>query len=392
MKICIIPNGYPDKRDPQYGCFEKDQALALKSIGHEVSILYVDSRLRWWWRKIGFTHKSIDGLEIYSIFVFPFNIFAILPFCGSLIYRIKTVLMQNLFSRLVKDQGMPNVLYAHYMTNIAYGVYLKKKNGIPLVGIEHWSMLTKDSLSDSIIRKGRLAYDNCDKLLSVSESLKLQIKKHFGNDSLVVPDMIGREFVREVSMEGNVSLDNLNGIFNYLAIGSLIPRKGFDLLLEAFAKAKLKEMSCKVLIIGGGQEYENLQNQARSLGITEAVRLMGRKNKEEIINIMRASHVFVLSSRAETFGVVCIEALSQGLPNIATICGGPEEILTKEDGILIPIEDTDALAEAMKEIYYNYSKYDKKNISDRCKKKYAPNVIAAELTTIFEETIYNLKS
>jgi hypothetical protein len=46
MKILIVANGYPNKREPQWGCFERDQALALKELGHEVSILYVDRRFR----------------------------------------------------------------------------------------------------------------------------------------------------------------------------------------------------------------------------------------------------------------------------------------------------------------------------------------------------------
>ena len=392
MKICIIAHGYPEKKDPQYGCFEKDQAVALSKGGHRVSILYVDSRLRWRWRKIGEIHKSECDIEIYGAFVFPFNII-IFPFCERIIYWVKSKLLQRLFIRMSDEQGKPDVIYAHYMPNIAMGSYLKKKYNVPLVGIEHWSKLTMSTLPTGLKWLGRLAYDNCDKLLAVSESLRSQIKKHFGINSIVVPDMIGEEFVRDKLGEDNcnISIENLHGSFYFLAIGSLLPRKGFDLLLEAFAKTKLKDLGCRVLIIGGGSEYENLQSQAQALGISDAIKLLGRKNKEEIINIMQLCHVFVLSSRAETFGVVCIEALSQGLPNIATVCGGPEEILTKEDGVLIPPEDIDALAEAMKKMYLNYSQYNRVSIAERCKKRYAPNVIASKLTCIFETTINNKK-
>ena len=102
---------------------------------------------------------------------------------------------------------------------------------------------------------------------------------------------------------------------------------------------------------------------------------------------MHESHVFVLSSRAETFGVVCIEALSQGLPNIATICGGPEEFINKNNGILIPSDNVEALQNAMRDIYKNYYQYNHKAIADECLSKFAPKVIAQQLTEIFERVI-----
>ena len=55
MRIFLISRGYPTKREPQWGCFEKDQAEALAKYGHEVVMLSVDTRFRWYWRKIGIT-------------------------------------------------------------------------------------------------------------------------------------------------------------------------------------------------------------------------------------------------------------------------------------------------------------------------------------------------
>ena len=76
MKIIIIANGYPAERDPQWGCFERDQAFALKSLGHDVSILYIDSRFRPYWRKIGITYKNDNGINVCGIFIFPFFSFS----------------------------------------------------------------------------------------------------------------------------------------------------------------------------------------------------------------------------------------------------------------------------------------------------------------------------
>lgn len=71
MNIVIIANGYPTCREPQYGCFEKDQAIALQKEGHKVSILYVDGRFRKYYRRIGITHLQENNIDIYGLYLFP---------------------------------------------------------------------------------------------------------------------------------------------------------------------------------------------------------------------------------------------------------------------------------------------------------------------------------
>jgi glycosyltransferase involved in cell wall biosynthesis len=74
----------------------------------------------------------------------------------------------------------------------------------------------------------------------------------------------------------------------------------------------------------------------------------------EIISHLRESNTFVLSSHVETFSVVCIEALSIGVPVIATACGGPEEFIQRTDGLLVKPGSVDELSSAMLQMYQNY--------------------------------------
>lgn len=379
MKILIISNGYPEPRDPQWGCFEKDQALALQSLGHEVSIMFFDRRFRKYWRRIGITKTADKGLKVYGMYYLPMRWLLLLSYT---IYKYLLIrLYYLLYLRYEKEQGKPDVIYAHYLWNIAYSSLIRKKKHIPLVGIEHWSGLTKDVLSPQEIDLGRKAYSNLDCLLSVSSSLQSHIKRHFGKDSAIVYDMLGPEFV------STTFFPNKGRVFSFIAVGHLIKRKGFDLLLTAFGKSNLAKSGCEVIIVGDGPERANLQKQAELLGVSEAVKLVGRKTKEEIVRLFQESNVFVLSSRAETFGVVCIEALSQGLPNIATICGGPEEFINERNGILIPPEDVNAMSNAMVNIFKDNQMYNNKNIADDCKQRFAPQVIAEQLTNIFVEVV-----
>ena len=66
--------------------------------------------------------------------------------------------------------------------------------------------------------------------------------------------------------------------------------------------------------------------------------------------LFRSADAFVLPSRHESFGVVCIEALATGLPVLATRCGGPEDIVDDTNGVLVPIENSHALAEGLERV------------------------------------------
>lgn len=381
MKILIIANGYPNQKDPQWGCFEKDQAVALQNLGHEVCIMYVDRRFRTYWRKIGLTRFIDNSIAVFGIFLCPaFSLGKLFP---KLYCRWISLMQGIAFKRVLKHWGKPDIIYAHYLYNIAFATKLKDKYGIPLVGIEHWSELTNRELPPLLRFWGETAYSNADRVLAVSESLRSHIKRHFGKDSAVVYDMLGQEFV-----SAPVPAHPLNGNFTFVAVGSLIQRKGYDILIEAFRKSGLSQSGCKVSIVGAGQEYANLKSQIQRSNLQDSVMLVGRKNKEEITSILAKSQVFILSTRdAETFGVACIEALSQGLPCIATACGGPEEFINESNGILIPVGNTDAMAKAMIELYDNYSHYDSISIAADTRRRFGPQTIAKQLTEFFEETI-----
>jgi hypothetical protein len=71
MYILLISRGIPSKKDTLWGCFEFDQARALRSIGHKVVVLSVDERVRFYRRKIGLMHKVVDGIDCYNYCLLP---------------------------------------------------------------------------------------------------------------------------------------------------------------------------------------------------------------------------------------------------------------------------------------------------------------------------------
>jgi glycosyltransferase involved in cell wall biosynthesis len=135
-----------------------------------------------------------------------------------------------------------------------------------------------------------------------------------------------------------------------IAVGRLDHQKGFDLLLEAFARVAPGAPDATLTIFGEGPERKSLEAQAKALGIGARVSLPGVT--ETPGDWLNAGDIFVLSSRFEGFPNVLVEALANGFAAIAFDCPwGPSSILThKVNGILVPPEDVNTLAEAIKSL------------------------------------------
>lgn len=131
-----------------------------------------------------------------------------------------------------------------------------------------------------------------------------------------------------------------------LAVGRLHKQKGYRHLLMAFARI-VKQRSAHLVILGEGDERDELQKLADTLGIASRVHFLGYRSNA--LAYMRQAAVFVLSSHAEGFGNVIVEALACGTPVISTDCPhGPREILADgRYGTLVPVGEVDALADAM---------------------------------------------
>ena len=128
-------------------------------------------------------------------------------------------------------------------------------------------------------------------------------------------------------------------------VGRLARSKGFDLLIEAFARAALP--AAHLVILGDGRERARLARQARAAG--ECVQLAGYR--ANVKDYYQAFDLFVCPSRREPLGRVVLEAFDAGTPVLATATDGPAELLARHGGDLVPVGDVAALAARLRHHY-----------------------------------------
>ncbi len=138
-----------------------------------------------------------------------------------------------------------------------------------------------------------------------------------------------------------------------LAVGRLVRRKGFDLLIQAIEQIWEDVPDARLQIIGGGPERSKLQAAAAASSQPDKVQLLGNVDDGQLADAYSRAWAFVLPARSEGadvegFGMVCVEATAHGVPVIASATGGiPEAVDDGRSGILVPAGDVAALAAAI---------------------------------------------
>jgi glycosyltransferase involved in cell wall biosynthesis len=137
------------------------------------------------------------------------------------------------------------------------------------------------------------------------------------------------------------------------AVGRLVSSKGFDVLLSAFSLVKRQHPAWRLVISGEGPQRALLESQVSELGLDSSVSLSGRTSN--VNSVLAEAAVFVLSSRYEGFPNALLEAMASGCACVATDCdSGPSDLLQNGDvGLLVPVDDPNALAEAMMRLMAN---------------------------------------
>ncbi len=130
-----------------------------------------------------------------------------------------------------------------------------------------------------------------------------------------------------------------------LAVGRLVPQKGYPDLIAAMDLVRQKAPAVRLVIAGDGELRGALETQVAHLGLGRHVRLLG--TRRDVAELMAAADVFVNSSHWEGLPVAILEAMAAGLPVVATAVGDAARMIDESTGIIVPAADPAGLAAAL---------------------------------------------
>lgn len=171
-----------------------------------------------------------------------------------------------------------------------------------------------------------------------------------------------------------------------VAAGRLAPEKQYHVLLDAFVKVVAVHPDWVLRIYGSGDQRTRLRERIDALGLYNNAYLMGARSPIEPEWVKGA--IAVSTSRHESFGMTVVEAMRCGVPMVSTDCDyGPREIIRDgEDGLLVPVGDTDAVAGALLRLIEDEGLRGRMGAAAvRSSRRFDPAVVTKQYETLFGE-------
>lgn len=275
------------------------------------------------------------------------NIFYTITKFFKVIYRLTKIIKQESSCTILSFMDYANVV------SIISNWLSRKKNKViicvhsfPTAQMHEYAANFWEKIIGLLIRK---FYNKADSIIAVS--------KHVCND-LVENFKIDKSRIHII--HNPIDLNKINSLSNkdvfeklftedvpiILSVGRLSKEKGFEYLLKAFSLLK-ERSNARLVILGEGKEEANLKKLSKELGIDKHVLFLGFKDNP--YKYMKRSTIFVFPSLYESFGIAMVEAMSCGVPVIATKSyEGIENIIEQErTGLLVNVGDEQAIAESM---------------------------------------------
>jgi len=130
------------------------------------------------------------------------------------------------------------------------------------------------------------------------------------------------------------------------------PRKNLGLLIDAYSRIpEALRARVRLVLAGSTPPLPDFWRRVHECGLTERVTFVDSPTLDELVRLYQRAAAFVLSSAEEGFGMVIVEAMSCGIPVVATACGGPNGIITDgNDGFLVDVDDVNTLSERLTQL------------------------------------------
>lgn len=357
MKVLELPSWYL----PKGGHFVRHQALALREQGIDVAIL---ANVRLFWR------TYIDNAFNNRYPLFPFfteednipvlrHYFRPIPKCEIQNIRLWANCSARLYTRYAERFGHPDIIHVHSSTWGAYAAsIIKKRWGTPYVVTEHRGMfgckcqMARDFFKQQYAPFLREGFSNAACIIPVGDLLIPKIREYLVKEVpiRVISNIVDTDFFvpsKEIKPHKP---------FRWVSVNGYKPVKGYDILLPAFDRLCDSGADVTLTFVGENFEQKEFQELLAKCHHRNRVLFAGELDREGVRRELQLADAFVISSRVESQSVSVLEALSCGLP-IAGTEVIPPYTLPENLGIRVPVENIEALSDAMLQIMNRYSSF-----------------------------------
>lgn len=345
MRALVFTSLFPNHLRPNFGIFVKQRMFHFAGrpgCGIEVAapVPYSPSRgIPGKWSDYSRVAKSemMDGIRVHHP-RYPLIPKVSMPLHGFLMFLGSVRLVSS-----IRKQRPFDLIDGHYIYPDGFAaILLGKMLRMPVVLSARGSDINQFANFKSIRPLIKYCLLNADQIISVSEALKNRMVDLGASSAKIrtIPNGVDLENFqpmdrgqarRELSLHGEGRI--------IVSVGALVPLKGFDILIDAFAALVREDKSMRLYVIGEGPHRPKLEQKIRMLGLDECVVLAGERPNRELKKWYGAADVFCLASSREGWANVIMEALACGVPVVATDVGGAPDIIT-HDGVGFLVERT----------------------------------------------------
>ncbi len=371
--VVHLARWYPYRADPMFGLFVQKHVKALLP-EVDSTVIFV-----WPWPDISATRREErNDLGFREICItFRPNKFA--PFNWI---RFFVILWRELWR--VHRQRNVQLIHVHVLTRIGcIALMFKWITGVPYIITEHWTRYLDKRKYNGIVRKWAtgIAVRRAEYLTNVSNFLqrtmtdmgysakKLAIVGNVVDFALfrIQPQAPQPYFVHVSTFDEDAK--NLSGMIRTVAA---LRGKGHEFTL---------------VMVGDGTAMNECKRLVSELKVGNLVKFTGVLTGDALAKMMAQARCYVQFSNYENMPVVISESLACGVPVISTQVGGIAEMVNDSCGILIPVRDEAALADAMIHVYNSHSRYDSESIRKAAFQKFSIEAVKAGFLDIYREVI-----
>jgi glycosyltransferase involved in cell wall biosynthesis len=378
--VLFLTKWYPNKNDPQLGVFVQKHAKAVAQQNWNVILLYVysDSLLTSNYEinqltKNGFLEIIVCYKKNNSSFQLLINFYRYIHSyaIGFNVIKERTAHINLIHVNILNRPGIIALL-------------LSKIKNIPYIVSEHWGgYITGEFEKSNFIKKWitKLIISNAKAVTVVSSVLKNKMQElGLKNKYALISNVIEQVDIADENIITNAKI-------KILTIADLVDDvKNISGIIKAIAAISMKNKDFEYHIIGDGADKDSLIKLADSLNLTNRfIFFHGRQANDYVYHFLKKVNFIIINSNSETFSIVAAEALVSGKPVITTTCGGPEEFITAEHGILISPNDSVQLQTAIENMILNFKKYNPKKLSTYAVEKFSYEKIGTQFIDLYDK-------